>query len=622
MLAACWALAGCSAATPRGTTRESATVGECAPFEITLDDDSTQMICLLTEPQADLDARGASVATGALTDPMAMGTLPGSVDLRAQYMNGCVSVRNQAECGWCVVNAVSSALDAMYCEAGCPAPRASVNHLWSASHGGVIGDCGGGMHVADAMAAATSTRLAPETSWPYAGGSGAVNTTRPSASALTSMSQFQGMGVGTVARTAQRNMPDTAMADGIRRALASGRPVVVASEICQTMRSDWSGGRGPIDVDPTCTPGNEPACTTGSECASGTCNSGKCKTVRGHHAYVIVGYDQATMTFTALNSWGAQWGSGGYIQLSSAFVEQKIYGATYFQGVDQSRTRCMMPGDAGVGRDAGAGLPSGTPRQQAGCAMRTTCDECTTTSGCMMCDGQCVPASSISTCTQATRRVAECTLRAGDRCYAMGRTCEQCAAMPGCAFCRGTCLSWPTSSNICAGNRVAARADQCNDTRRDCEMQTSCGGCTGLTGCGWCGQRGSDLHATSNSSCVGGSATGSFRADCASERWTFGASATCPAGDAGVVARADTGPTQSGGDGGPGSTGGDSGPSTTGGTDGGTCSMHLAPCESETECCNREACINGRCGCAARGESCRGSSDCCGSSFCEGGACQ
>lgn len=566
--------------------------GGCIPFVL---EDGTR-VCLMSAPQFRPSVSSAGLSTAALGDPGARGPLPRSVDLRSQFLNGCLEVRNQAECGWCVSNAVGAALDAMYCESGCPSPRASVAHIVAQGHGGTIGDCGEGWFPEEAMQAAMMPTVAEET-WPYAGGTESIERTRPSEAELMMQGIYRGTSFSEIPRARDVNQIDTAFSDGIKRALASGRAVVVTSEICDHPRSNWDNGRTIITAQPECYPSSE--------------------RISGYHAYVIVGYDDATDTFIGLNSWGANWGDGGYFRLSKLFVQQKITSAHYFNDVDRSRAMCPM-NDAGVVGDAGTSTPTPRPSLADACAARSgDCGACVALSGCEDCDGRCVARGSVSGC-EPIRNEAECPSAASDSCAAHDGDCGHCLAQDGCTFCGERCVDWSQSHRLCTGTRVAFDAHQCNDVTMACEEQMACGDCLATPGCGYCAQRGSDLHAATTANCVGGTAAGSNRASCEMGAWRFGEVAMCMpvdagrprdggARDSGITTMRDTGAT---------STPRDAGTSTRDTS----CKPLGDSCEDSLECCNMD-CVNGMCGCIPRGGACVRSNQCCGGALCEGGIC-
>jgi hypothetical protein len=630
-----------------------------------------QRICLISEPLVPLalmrqlgqrQADELGVGTGRsglrtedLGDPLAPGPLPTRVDLREDYLAGCLQVRNQGECGWCVGNASAAALDALYCAEGCPPPRVSMPHLWATGHDGAIGDCGPGWWVHEGLGATTTTPLVGETDWAFTGGSRGMNETRPGPADLRMDGRYRATGysmivdpntqpflnrleglpfVGPVIAPLVTQMK----VDRIKRALASGRAVVVASGLCWS--EGWDSGAGTLDAPMgPCGPMNP---------------DGTQADYDGHHAYTIVGYDEATGEFLALNSWGTGWGDGGYMRLSAAFVEKEIYSAGYLDQIDRSAGGCEMPdagmpdaapaADAGPGVDGGPGSDAGADagpgpgsRLAARCAAITDCGRCAVTTGCISCDGRCVAADATrtgaadgSSCTTPITDPAACD-PPPSACGAH-TDCDGCGRDPSCAWCQrgsgGVCVAWPASAASCSGTRVATRSDQCNDATGACEAAGTCESCQMLVGCGWCEGRSAGLHSAGAAPCVGGNAERSDRASC-DATW-HGPGTMCPAPDAGVEdgggGAADAGP--------PGDAALDCTPAQASCmatteccdslvcSDGACCGLPSAACATGADCCPGIPCAMGQCQCRASGESCRATRDCCGSDVCRGGICQ
>jgi hypothetical protein len=85
-------------------------------------------------------------------------------------------------------------------------------------------------------------------------------------------------------------------ADAIEAALAAGCPVVLGFTVYGSFESDAVAQSGVVPM-----PGpNEPPI--------------------GGHAVCLVGYDHAAQLFLMRNSWGPEWGQGGYGQIPYAYV--------------------------------------------------------------------------------------------------------------------------------------------------------------------------------------------------------------------------------------------------------------------------------------------------------------
>lgn len=601
---------------PEPTPPRVEPVGTCNLF--TLDDG--RRVCLMSEPQgrsvaADMAARSDGVSVEPLLDPSWVGPTPPRVDLREQFLNGCLQVRNQGECGWCVGHAAGAALDALYCEAGCPPARVSMAHLWSSGHGGAIDDCGSGWYVDQGLAAVTSTALVPEADWPYTNGSRGMNETRPSEADLARGGRYRATGYTSLGPG--EHSPET-----IKRVLASGRVAVVSSGVC--FGEGWSGGRDVIHA-PT------------APCGAGGAE------YDGYHAYSIVGYDEATGEFIGLNSWGTDWGEGGYMRFGADFIESQILDVAYLTDIDRSAGGCELPdagvpdgglSDAGVS-DGGAGDagPSADPRVVAACEAITDCASCAATSGCLSCDGRCVAANATRdgaadgrSCASTATSTSDCEIPTTE-CSTLA-DCGACASAAGCSWCgsRGACVSWPSQSAFCSGSdRVATRSDQCNDVTGACAGATTCDACQALDGCGWCNSASRSIHASGSEPCVGGGAVFSDRTSCEDDY--FGAAGECPMPEpteAGVDA--DAGPPR------PDAGSCEAAQGSCGSAleccdslicvAGSCCGLPSTECSSSGDCCGGVECVEGRCACRPSGASCRQTLDCCGSDVCHGGVCQ
>jgi hypothetical protein len=467
-----------------------------------------QRICVFALPiggraEAAASTEGLRVEA-LLPDANFVGPLQSSVDLRSSTLDGCLEIRNQGECGWCVANAMGAALDALHCADGCPPSRVSMPHLWEVGHMGSIGDsCAEGWNLEPAFDVLSgSTPLVSESVWPYSGSPRSMNSSRPSDGDLA-MGRYAATGYTMMTIT-----NDDAQLETMKRAISSGRVLVVSSGVC--FAGGWDSGAGTIG-------------TTPPDCSS--------MGVRydGYHAYTIVGYDDAAMEFIALNSWGPGWGEGGYTRISYDFARAELMDVGYLDQVNRDHGGCEM--------DPAMPEPDNAADR---CAAHTTCDTCAATSGCVFCDGACVladtartgPAS--GTCTTTASNPSMCPAPSGA--CAMNADCGTCAAADGCAWCEGrnACVAWPSDFAACAaGGRVAVEPVECNDATRTCEMATDCGSCAAMDGCGWCPSATPNLHAGTPSFCFGGGTAGPDRVACPGMDWVA-PGAMCPAPDAGM----------------------------------------------------------------------------------------
>lgn len=464
---------------PPSSTRAS----NCVPMQLA----NGQRVCLQAEPLGPTSATrtthdGASVQP--LTDPDLSGMLPTSVDLRTTILNGCIQMRNQGECGWCTVHAVGNALDALYCAEGCGPTRVSMPALWYSGHGNQLGalDCDTGWGLDQGIQAVTSSPSVAESVWPFSGSIRSMLDAQPSD--LTQDPRTMAMGSTPIAIT-----NDDAELDAMKHVLASNRAVVVWSGVCPN--SEWRDGSSTIH-SPT------------SDCSDAD---------RGYHAYNLVGFDDTTQEFLALNSWGTSWGQAGYMHISYEWVRTEILGAYYLSQIDRSHGACAAPDM----------MTTATTR----CGAIQGCDACTSTSGCVFCDGNCVAADAAHGCQNTVLDPSVCPLPINN--CGIHNDCGDCAADPACAWCsgrgdHGACLAWPGDYLSCEdGSRVATATDQCNTATGTCARATDCDSCAALEGCGWC--------ESGSPQCTGASSTNPDSEACAMGFVAYGES--CSAADAG-----------------------------------------------------------------------------------------
>jgi hypothetical protein len=407
--------------------------------------------------------------------------------------------------------------------------------------------------------------------WPWVSSTRALDATRPTEEVLA---------LGRHGATGFHLLPDPRSLDAIKRVLASGRTVIAAVELCE--EHGWATGDAVITTPPL-------------DCRS------------FHHSVLLVGYDDATQTFTILNSWGEGWGAGGYARVSYAFVRTRVHAGGYFQGIERAVEECDADPTPVVDR----------------CAAIRGCADCTATSGCVLCDDACVasdptgevPATGSCSTPPVGNRLS-CSLPpsgCGDH-----TDCGACAADDHCAWCgaSGECVAWPEGAAYCeAGTRIAVDASQCNDATRACDAAPGCDACVALEGCTFC------AGATSGE-CTGGDAITADRLRCERGTW-ISAGDMCPAptpGACGPIASVCTE-----------DTGCCEGLLCVESTcrDPAVCRVEAVPCEGlEIECCPQLSClpsaIGGRAECCVGfdGGRCELETDCCGEMTCEDGQCR
>jgi hypothetical protein len=468
-------------------------------------------------------AGGTGRATGALLDT-APSPLPARVDHRSQYLDGCLTVSNQHACGWCTVHAATATLEALHCSKGCDVPELSEAHLRNNSveiGGGSFGSCSRGWNTDEALETLVRDPIVDNEAWPYVANGRGLNEGRPT-DAVLAMAGHQPTGSHAV---------DLSNLTAVKQELASEREVIISIPVYYDNpnaamppmgRDDWGSGSANVRVPPTAAP---------CGCNDGACTDPMC--LGGYHAVVLTGYDDSTMQFQFLNSWGKDWGQGGYGTIDYALVTAEGYSGAALDDVNTDIPNNACEDDTDAGTDAGpsdggmptdGGMPSDAAMPDGGvmpvpgdpCSTTAGCAACTTLSGCGWCEGTgCRADSSAASCT-TTFHTSTCPA-AGDPCRTNG-SCGDCVGADGCVWCADSsvCYSPSLRTESCGDPRNAA--DQCSD----CGVAADCAACTGTEGCGWCpgSSVGVVAPGTTTGDCILGSETAPDRASCAAYRGT------------------------------------------------------------------------------------------------------
>lgn len=181
-------------------------------------------------------------------------------------------------------------------------------------------------------------------------------------------------------------------------------------------------------------------------------------------------------------------------------------------------------------------------------------------------------------------------------------TCGGCTPLNGCGWCTnvGQCIAGTEAGPVngaCGGGDWSWLTTQCPNANTACSVNTTCGTCTPVDGCGWC---------ASTRRCVSGTQTGSSDGMCTGSNWQWVVS-QCPAiVDAGVSVRDAGAPSRDAvsatdaamGLGGPGQSGPIAVESTGAATASSTAGAQTAPyaeCEVATSSCvsSSPTCVNG-----------------------------
>ena len=215
--------------------------------------------------------------------PPFKGILPSSVDLRPQSP----PIYDQGELGSCTANAIGAALDFMHKldnpGAGFFGPSRLFIYFNERNMEGTVSE-DAGASIRDGIKSVNRDGACKEITWPYDVSQFAV---KPSDAAVLEATSFQAV-------TYQR-VP--ILLPMVKAALAAGLPVVCGITVYESFEGE--------DVAKT---GIVPMPDTAKE------------QLLGGHAVCIVGYDDASKTFTVRNSWGDSWGDKGHFHLPYAFV--------------------------------------------------------------------------------------------------------------------------------------------------------------------------------------------------------------------------------------------------------------------------------------------------------------
>jgi C1A family cysteine protease len=212
-----------------------------------------------------------------------LATIPTKVSLRADGLLG--TPYDQGDLGSCTANAIAKAFRYALVTQTKPVfdPSRLFVYYGEREIEHTIGSDAGAM-IRDGMKVISKLGVPPESVWPY---DIRRFDAKPSPSAYTEGARHQCITYRRVAAEPRR------LAD----ALARGFPVVGGFTVYDSF----------YRVDPD---GNVPTPKKG-------------ETVEGGHAVLLTGYEQLTATrfrFEWLNSWGAEWGSGGYFYTASNFL--------------------------------------------------------------------------------------------------------------------------------------------------------------------------------------------------------------------------------------------------------------------------------------------------------------
>jgi C1A family cysteine protease len=213
-----------------------------------------------------------------------LGTLPPSVDLRAQCPP---TVYDQGRLGSCTANAIGAAFEFDLLKQGLSDFMPSRLFIYY-NERVILGtvDSDSGAMIRDGIKSVHKQGVCTEDDWKY---DIERFTEKPPASCYESA-------LGNQALAYQR-IPQSL--NQLRGCLAHGFPFVFGFTVYESFES--------AEVART---GDAPLPAAG-------------EAVLGGHAVLAVGYDDATTRFTVRNSWGPDWGNGGYFTLPYAYLTDR-----------------------------------------------------------------------------------------------------------------------------------------------------------------------------------------------------------------------------------------------------------------------------------------------------------
>jgi len=213
--------------------------------------------------------------------PRKTGALPVSMDLRSV----CPPVYDQGELGSCTANAVSAAVEFDQMKQQLPnvftPSRLFIYYNERAIEGTIDSDSGAMLR--DGIKTVAGQGACPETMWPYDPNQ---FTARPPAPCYKFAKAHPAVQYSRVAQDLGQ----------LKTCLASGYPFVFGFTAYESLESNDVATSGALPMpDPS-------------------------EAMLGGHAVAAVGYDDSTSLFLIRNSWGTDWGLGGYFTMPYAYL--------------------------------------------------------------------------------------------------------------------------------------------------------------------------------------------------------------------------------------------------------------------------------------------------------------
>jgi C1A family cysteine protease len=222
--------------------------------------------------------------------PAVLAALPPSVDLRDK----CPKVYDQGRLGSCTANAIAAAYEFGLLKQGLPdfmPSRLFIYYNERVMEGTIKSDSGA--MIRDGIKSLNKQGVCEEVSWAY-------DITRFADEPPAPCYQEA---LGNLATSYQRVQRSLAQLKGC---LADGYPIVFGFMVYESFESEEVARTGVVPM-----PGaNEQAL--------------------GGHAVLAVGYDDATGRFLVRNSWGSEWGQGGYFTMPYAYLTERSLSSDFW----------------------------------------------------------------------------------------------------------------------------------------------------------------------------------------------------------------------------------------------------------------------------------------------------
>lgn len=208
--------------------------------------------------------------------------LPPSVDLRTTGF--LPTPYDQGQLGSCTANAIAAAIEFDRKKQGLDdwtPSRLFIYYNERAMENSIASDSGA--QIADGIKVINTIGACLEATWPYVEGQFAV---APPTAAITEAAEHEDVSHEQITQDIY----------SLKGCLAEGFPVVFGFTVYDAFESDQVAQTGVLNLPEAS------------------------EQQQGGHAVLIVGYDEASQRFLVRNSWGTDWGQGGYFTMPYAYV--------------------------------------------------------------------------------------------------------------------------------------------------------------------------------------------------------------------------------------------------------------------------------------------------------------